>query len=611
MAHAYDEFRLQISPNLPANGTYSLQILDSPIAAAVGPAGPPDAIFPPDLLAELRDTTKWPQPDGNMGRLKEIGGAVYSAVSNAQVRAALDAALEVAKGKGRGLRLVFSLVSADAAAAAGARLSELPIEALYQGAANFYAPQLVTPVSRAFVAKPDRTSEVVTPPLRMLIVAASPAGLPVANIPEEKTAVETALGRLKDSRLVEIVFCDPPTREELWRRLLEPFHVVHFISHGAVQRIGVDPTPRAFLCLQDVAGNLDPLDADTLDLNLRNNPSVRLVVITACSTAQLPPAAGAMPYGATAYDGMAQRLLAPGMSNVSAVVAMQFDFDGEAAPAFSRAFYETLMTPGKSVDEAVTVGRIAIINTLRAGHRAWVNPVLYWRCQNGQVFDVKASFVPELPEDIRKQLAIFAAQIDIYQKSLADLAAQPLAVRQAAADLEASWRAKIEQLNDQRGALVGDTLRLKGGVAGPGQDVSCPLSIRLRHDTKVETLRVLLRLPGTGLELAHVSAGQNFAGPFLTGTIPEGEVIHLDDVSGPANWAAGEYELAKITLKLNPDVTGPSVVVPIEIKTAVAVPAINPQVIHGMVFVPAPPPKPAVLPPELAQPPADVPANAG
>lgn len=585
----YSEFRVQISPNVPADGSYSLQILESPVNASVGPAGAPDALFPASLLAELRDPGNWPQPDGDVGRLRRIGAAAYSAVSNAQVRAALEAALQIATANQNRLRLVFSLVSADAAAAAAARLSEIPIEALYQAAANFYAPQVVTPVSRALVAKPDRPSVEVTPPLRILVVAASPAGLPPANIPEEKKAIQKALQPLEQLGLAKAEFCDPPTREELGRRLREPFHAVHFISHGAVQRIGVDPTPRAFLCLQDADGNLDPLDADTLDINLRNNPSVRLVVITACSTAQLPPA-GASPYGATAYDGMAQRLLAPGMSNVSAVVAMQFDFDGDAAPSFSRAFYEAIMSPGTSVDEAVRVGRMAIINTLRFGHRAWVNPVLYWQCKDGRVFDVKASFAPALPPETQRQLAILAAQTDVFQKNLADLAAQPPAVRQAAADLEASWRATIEQLNDQRGRLLGDTVRLKGDLAAPGENVDCKLSIRLRGKSKVKKLRVLLRLAGTGLDLLNVLPGNDFNGVPLIGATAEGVLVQLDDVSGDLDWDPKEYEVAVISLRLQPNVVAPSVVVPIEIKDAIYEPAVNPQVIHGMVFVRPPAP---------------------
>ncbi|MFX7090586.1 CHAT domain-containing protein, partial [Acinetobacter baumannii] len=87
-------------------------------------------------------------------------------------------------------------------------------------------------------------------------------------------------------------------------------------------------------------------------------PSANLVVITGCSTAALPPPIAGAPYGTTAFDGIAQRLVSPGsLSFVSAVVAMQFDLESAAAVSFSGKFYGTLLNPGTTIDEAVTAAR--------------------------------------------------------------------------------------------------------------------------------------------------------------------------------------------------------------------------------------------------------------
>ena len=76
----------------------------------------------------------------------------------------------------------------------------------------------------------------------------------------------------------------------------------------------------------------------------------------------------------------------------------------------------------------------------------------------------------------------------------------------------------------------------------------------------------------------------------LIGATAEGVLVQLDDVSGDFDWDPKEYEVAVISLRLQPSVVAPSVVVPSEIKDAIYEPAVNPQVIHGMVFVRPPAP---------------------
>jgi CHAT domain len=268
-------------------GSWALEILKCPIPQLSGPQGAPDAPFAATDLAILRNLDNF--RGGNLARLKAIGSAAFSAVTNNAVRAALQASIAHAAQQQHGLRIVFSLVPTEQEAGP-VRLSEIPIEALYEPRSNFLAPQINTPVSRSLQAQPDRDPIALTPPLRVLVIAAGPTGLPPADIAQERAAITDALANLVANRIVELDFCDPPTRVELARRFTTKYHVVHFVGHGGVGRTGSDPSPRAFVFLQDANKKPDPLDGESLDLLLRNNPSVRLVVITGCSTARLPPA---------------------------------------------------------------------------------------------------------------------------------------------------------------------------------------------------------------------------------------------------------------------------------------------------------------------------------
>jgi CHAT domain len=198
--------------------------------------------------------------------------SLFGATNNA-VRAALQASIAHAAQQQHGLRIVFSLVPTEQEAGP-VRLSEIPIEALYEPRSNFLAPQINTPVSRSLQAQPDRDPVALTPPLRVLVIAAGPTGLPPADIAQERAAITDALANLVANRIVELDFCDPPTRVELARRFTTKYHVVHFVGHGGVGRTGSDPSPRAFVFLQDANKKPDPLDGESLDLLLRNNPSV-------------------------------------------------------------------------------------------------------------------------------------------------------------------------------------------------------------------------------------------------------------------------------------------------------------------------------------------------
>jgi CHAT domain len=546
----YDEFRIQIAPDMAAPAQFTLQLLETPLNQMAGPVGAPTAQFLPADLASLRNPATF--NGGNLMELQRIGGAVYRAVTNPTIEAALGAAIAFSAAQQKRLRIVFSTIAVDAPQQQAIRVSELPIEVIYTAASGFYAPLLGTPVSRSLQAKPDRPTVDLTPPLRILLVAASPTGLPPADIAREAETIKAGLKDLIDSRMVVLDVCTPPTRTELNNRLRSAlYHVVHFAGHGGVGRIGGDPTARAFICMEDANRDLDPLDAFTLDTMLRNCPTVKLVVVTGCSTAALPqPIAGA-PFGATAFDGIAQRLVSPGSpSNVSAVVAMQFDLDNAAALAFSKSFYKTVLKPGSTIDEAVTEARAELVAALTMGSPSWANPVLYWRCQDGRPFNVLPFTSIALSPEDEKKIAIINVQIATYRSSLQDLRSQPPAVQNAAKDFRDSIVNKINEFLAQISEILGNAIRIKGGAAAVGQTLDFAVTARLRAPAKLNTVKLKIGYEDTAFEFLSTAKGANATTePFARNAAGVLELL-IDNVTGGATVGPSEIEIAIVRMRV-------------------------------------------------------------
>jgi CHAT domain len=547
MPNHYDEFRVQITPNV--DGRLALQILASPVPDSVGPKGAPAIAFDPADLTKMRTRGTF-GAGGNLQEMQRIGAAVFQSVTNANVDADLRIALTQARTNGRRIRLVFSTVALEAPMA-GVRPSEIPVEAIYKDTEGFYASFERTPVSRTLVAKPDRETVPITPPLRVLLVAASPEGWPKADVPKEVDAIKTAIKQLEDNRLVIVETCVPPTKAEMSRRLRTGFfHAIHFAGHGGIGRIGGDPTSRAFLCFEAEDKGLDPLDAFTFDTILRNCPSVSLVVITGCSTAALPTPIGATPYAATAFDGVAQRLVSPGsLSTVSAVVAMQFDLEPAAAVAFSRGFYTTLIAPDATIDEAVTKARSDISDISSMGSPGWVNPVCYWRCNNGRPFEVRPYGGSLSPEEEREILTL-KVQIEAYRSSLQELRVQPESVQAAAGEFERSLIEKIEAFLARISEINGNAIRLKGGRIEAQGDVRFVLSARLRAAAKLDKVRAKISFEENAFDFVSATRGTNMPNAPLTAVAGGVLDILIENVSAGGLLAAGEYEIASILMKV-------------------------------------------------------------
>ncbi|HEX4964027.1 MAG TPA: CHAT domain-containing protein [Thermoanaerobaculia bacterium] len=212
----------------------------------------------------------------------------------------------------------------------------------------------------------------VAGPLRILVAAACPNGLPPLNLEDERQRIEESWASLGG---VTTEFLEHTSAPTLRVRLREkPFHVLHFMGHGCFEsKTGVG----ALLFEGDNGGRVS-LPGSVLGELLRDFPSLRLVFLNACDTARSSSNDGIDPFA-----GVAAALV---MAGLPAVVAMQFQISDGAAIAFSQAFYEHLST-GALVEAAIGEGRMAI--RLRdPSSLEWATPVLFMRGTSGALFNL-------------------------------------------------------------------------------------------------------------------------------------------------------------------------------------------------------------------------------
>lgn len=227
----------------------------------------------------------------------------------------------------------------------------------------------------------------VIPPLRILVMAAMPVDLPQLATNTEITAIKQALAGLAGATIETVVL--PQATGESLRTALEeaqknnqPFHVFHFIGHGAfdeAKQEGVllfEDEKRKSVAVghEDLGRWLQPFRSD-----------LRLMVLNACEGARLSPT--------NSYSSVAAKVMQ--ITEIPAAIAMQFRITDSAAIVFAQAFYAQVAT-GANLERAVDTARLAVSN--RGGKREeWATPVFYLRAASGHLLDVK---VPTSPPNL-------------------------------------------------------------------------------------------------------------------------------------------------------------------------------------------------------------------
>ncbi|MCS7070946.1 MAG: CHAT domain-containing protein, partial [Anaerolinea sp.] len=258
-------------------------------------------------------------------------------------------------------------------------LLRIPFELLHDPERDFLALSRATPVVRGRFGIAPRPPADVTPPLRVLVVIASPEGLSPLDVEAEWSNLNMATRSLQSAGLLTLVRLEGASAIAVQRRFrAEDFHVIHFIGHS-----DYDPSQdQGVLILEREDGTRRPqlVTAEQIGRELGEETGIRLVVLNTCRSGQ--------PAESDALRGLATNLALRG---IPAVVAMQFPISDSAARSFSEEFYRAL-ADFMPIDEAVSEGRRAIVNRgIGLVAAEWVTPVLYLRTDSAALFRPSAA----------------------------------------------------------------------------------------------------------------------------------------------------------------------------------------------------------------------------
>ena len=294
---------------------------------------------------------------------RSIGSKLFEATFTDAVRPLLDSTLAAARRRDEGVRLRVTVPP---------ELSELPWEYLYStDFARFLSVSSETLIVR-YLPNEDAVSKLpVTAPLRILVVVATPRGVPPFDADGEYDKLKEALLAVGQMGSVTVDRLERGTWRALQQQLRRhAYHVVHFIGHGAFD----EREHEGMLIFEGDDGSEMSIGAASLGAMLHDHRSLRLVVLNACE--------GGRVSATGPYSGVAQALV---RSQVPAVIAMQTEISDNAAGIFAREFYGSL-SDGYPVDAALGEARKALCADPMSVE--WGTPALYTRWPTGELFEL-------------------------------------------------------------------------------------------------------------------------------------------------------------------------------------------------------------------------------
>lgn len=373
----YLNFDLRI--DLPDDRGYPVRVLDAPAGEAsdiLQMAFDKPFVTSLETLERVRgvganlrsttETTPTPADTSEIVLAREVGGTLFEALFNDEVRSRYRSSLEMARAEGKRLRVRLRLEAPE--------LALLPWEFLYDADAGDHVNLLrETPVTRYLEMGRPTPPLTITPPIRILGMIASPAGLPTLDAEQEKQRMIEAIDHLLEARTVELVWVEGQHWQDLNVALQNgEWHIFHFIGHG-----DFDPElgEGRIALVDEASGGSHFLSATQLGRIFDAHPSLRLAVLNACEGAR-----------ASADNLFSSTGAVLSRRGIPAVVSMQYAISDRAAIEFSRAFYDGLAR-GLAVDESVQEARLAISMSQTASGE-WATPVLHMRAEEGALFRV-------------------------------------------------------------------------------------------------------------------------------------------------------------------------------------------------------------------------------
>ncbi|MFF7729530.1 CHAT domain-containing protein [Streptomyces sp. NPDC008001] len=296
--------------------------------------------------------------------VRDVGERLFRTVFDERLRGLYLASRQRAAEHDQALRMVLRIRAPELAA--------LPWELLHDEELGGYLclhQPLVRYVDLPEPLVPLRAAR----PLRVLGMTSLPRSRAPLDAESERAALAVALRPLTERGLVGLDWVEGQTADDLSRRLLRGCHVLHFIGHGAY-----DPQRHeGMLTLAGADGREHHLHASALASLLSvARPKPQLVVLNSCQS------------GMGNAEDLFSSTAAVLVRTVPAIVAMQFAVTDKAATRFAASFYQAL-AEGRTVDEAVRVGRIALVVD-KDDSLEWATPVLYLRGGDARLFDLPA-----------------------------------------------------------------------------------------------------------------------------------------------------------------------------------------------------------------------------
>jgi tetratricopeptide (TPR) repeat protein len=226
-------------------------------------------------------------------------------------------------------------------------------------------------------------------PLRLLVVVSSPSGVAELNSEKEIGIIQEVLDPARRKGYLEIDYLEIATLTNI-RSKIKHFkpHILHYTGHGGKRLLSNE----TYLACEDDDGELKRVFGNDLRRITQDSPSLQLVVLSGCMTAQT--------HHHDALKGVGTTLL---QDSLPAVLAMQYSILDESGIEFAKKFYEEV-SKGSSVLEAVNEVRLRLFEMRGKDRADWGLPALYLRAPEIRLIDPTKK--PKPRETEREQVNI-------------------------------------------------------------------------------------------------------------------------------------------------------------------------------------------------------------
>ncbi len=224
-------------------------------------------------------------------------------------------------------------------------LCQLPWEYLNDGQRFLCLDQQVSLVRVPGDLDQLPSSKSIAPPLRILVVIASPEDQAEIEIERELSIIQESLDEAQQLGLVTVDYLDNATFTALATNLTEnQYHILHYIGHG----VYVPSQEHGYLCFENAEGHTDQVGVNQLGPLLAHAKHLRLVTLSTCQGTRIT--------SKNAFDSVAMGLL---YANIPAVLSVQSGILDESITEMLRLFYSGV-TQGQTLVSALQQARLAL-----------------------------------------------------------------------------------------------------------------------------------------------------------------------------------------------------------------------------------------------------------